>query len=207
MIFYIIGGVLLALAAIVGLVLWVRGKRRGEVKLPPLRTEDKSPSVELNPADIEALAEYVKAQRAQAEEEARIRDLKKAEQRAKLETFKQTKDLLKDKLRDQLGEKSWKPLKSILESADKGGVGVYVIYNETRNKYYVGQAKQIHARIRKHFQVEDLARDFLSGDQMHVKFLTANELDNSYRLDHVEKTGIEIFSADKSGYNKTMGNI
>jgi len=154
--------------------------------------------------DISAVVEYVKLQKEHAEQEAKIKLLKREEQKAKLETFKQTKEQLRDKLKSQLDAKEWKPLAAILNSADKGGVGIYIIHNKTRDKYYVGQAKQIHARIKKHFDVPDLARDFLTGDQMQVKFLTANELDESYRLDHIEKTGIEIFNAE---YNRTSGNI
>ncbi|MCL2586729.1 MAG: GIY-YIG nuclease family protein [Firmicutes bacterium] len=164
-------------------------------------------STEIQPKDIDVLVDYVKAQKQEADEVARVKLLKKEEQKSKLETFKQTKEQLKEKLKSQIDQKEWKSLNAILSSADKGGVGIYIIFNQTKSKYYVGQAKQINARIRKHFDVPDLARDFLMGDQIHVKFLTANELDDAYRLDHIEKTGIEIFNADKSGYNKTVGNL
>ena len=102
-------------------------------------------------------------------------------------------------------KKHGQPLQSILDSADKGGVGIYVIHNHTKNKYYVGQAKKLFDRIKKHFSVEQMPIDFLNGDHIYVKFLTANELDADYRLDHVEKTGIEIFESDKTGYNKNAG--
>ena len=157
--------------------------------------------------DIDVLVDYVKAQKQEAEEVARVKFLKKEEQRTKLETFKQTKDQLKEKLKSQIDGKQWQSLESILRSADKGGVGIYIIYNTTKDKYYVGQAKQLFARVRKHFDVPDLARDFLTGDKLQVKFLTSNELDDNYRLDHVEKTGIEIFDADKSGYNRNTGIV
>jgi len=168
---------------------------------------DTQTTIEINKENIEALAEYVKAQKEQAEEKQRLDSLRRAEQKQKLEAFKQTKDVLKDRLKTQFDQKEWRPLSQILKSADKGVVGIYIIYNETKNKYYVGQAKQIIQRVKKHFQVEDMARDFLDGDRMNIKFLTANELGNDYRLDHVEKTGIEIFEADKNGYNKTTGNL
>ena len=173
-------------------------------KRPPKETGKK---IEVNQKDLEALAAYVKAQKEQAEEEIKLKDLKKAEQRQKLETFKQTKDLLKDKLKSQIDRKEWKPLESVLRSADTGGTGIYILHNKTKNKYYVGQAKQLFKRVRDHFTVEDITLDFLRGDEMRVKFLTANELDADYRLDHIEKTGIEIFDSDKNGYNRTTGNI
>jgi len=162
---------------------------------------------EIQPDNIQALADFVRADKEKREEESRIKQLKKEEQKSKLETFKKTKDELKEKLKSQIDAKYWRSLNSVLSSADKGGVGIYIIHNQTKNKFYVGQAKQIFSRIKKHFDVSDLARDFLTGDAMQIKFLTANELDDSYRLDHIEKTGIEIFNADTSGYNKTTGNI
>ena len=163
--------------------------------------------IEIKKDDIKEITEFVKTQKDQIEEEKRIKDLKKADQKQKLEAFKQTKEQLKDKLKSQIDSKEWKPLESVLKSADKGGVGVYIMHNETKNKYYVGQAKQLMKRIRDHFSVEDITRDYLAGDKIQIKMLTANELDADYRLDHIEKTGIEIFNSDKSGYNKTGGNV
>jgi len=163
--------------------------------------------LEIGSENIEVLATYVAAQKEQQETERAQKELKQAEQKQKLETFKQTKEQLKEKLKSQIDAKAWKPLETILKSADKGGVGIYVMYNETKNKFYVGQAKQLHKRIRDHFVVEDITRDYLAGDKIRVKMLTANELDADYRLDHIEKTGIEIFNSDKNGYNKTGGNM
>jgi hypothetical protein len=156
---------------------------------------------------IDALLQYVENQKQEAEERQRISNLKKAEQKEKLEKFKQTRDSLKDDLKSKFDTKDWTPLSKILKSADKGNIGIYVLYNETKNKYYVGQAKALVSRIKKHFEVEDIARDFLSGDIISVKVLTAAELSDDYRLDHIEKVGIEIFDAEKSGYNKTTGNL
>ena len=168
---------------------------------------NKPKDAEVKPENIEPLLEYVKLQKEQGEAEQRLKDLKKAEMKQKLEVFKQTKEQLKDKIKAQIDGKEWKPIESVLKSADKGGVGIYIMYNETKNKYYVGQAKQLFKRVRDHFIVEEIAKDFMKGDKIQVKFLTANELDSDYRLDHIEKTGIEIFESDRNGYNKTTGNI
>ena len=162
---------------------------------------------EVSPENIKVLAEYVHAQKQQAEAQQQIKELKRADAKVKLENFKQTREQLKDKLRAQFDTKQWEPLNKILSSADKGGVGIYVLFNATKNKYYVGQAKQIYKRIRDHFAVEDIARDFLGGDEINATFLTANELDADYRIDHIERLGIEIFGADKGGYNKKEGSI
>lgn len=172
------------------------------------KSTHKETQVEVEKENLETLAAYVRAQKEQAEDTARMKELRKAEQKQKLETFKQTRDQLREKLQSQINAKEWKPLDAVLRSADKGGVGIYILYNETKDKYYVGQAKQLFKRVRDHFNVENMARDFLTGDKFAVKFLTANELDSDYRLDHIEKTGIEIYGSDKgNGYNKTTGNL
>jgi len=166
-----------------------------------------TPSVEVDPESIKALADFVKSQKEQADRQQQIKELKAADQKAKLENFKQTRDQLKETLRAQIDKKEWQPLEKILKSADKGGIGIYILFNATKNKYYVGQAKQIYKRIRDHFQVEDVARDFLQGDEIRTMFLTANELDADYRIDHIERIGIEIFDAEKNGYNKKQGSV
>jgi len=195
--------------ALIGLIIFFL-VRRSRPKPPvdtPKAPPQAPPGPEIGHDSIAALAEYVRLQKQQAEAEAELKALRKADLKQKLEVFKQTKEQLKDKLKDQIDQKAWKPLESILRSADKGGTGIYIVHNATKNKYYVGQAKQLYKRVRDHFIVEDMARDYMAGDAMQVKFLTANELDADYRLDHIEKTGIEIFDADKSGYNKTIGNL
>jgi hypothetical protein len=156
---------------------------------------------------LDVLLTYLENQKQEAEEKLRLVNLKKAEQKEKLEHFKQTREELKDSLRARFDAREWIPLNKILSSADKGGIGIYVLFNETKNKYYVGQAKALSARIKKHFEIETITRDFLSGDKILVKTLTAGELGSDYRIDHIEKIGIELFAADSGGYNKTAGNL
>jgi predicted GIY-YIG superfamily endonuclease len=173
------------------------------------KNNGKKAKVEIMPdkEKIDVLLKYVETQKEEAEAKQRIANLKKAEQKEKLEKFKQTRESLRDELKNKFDMKEWIPLSKILKSADKGNVGVYVLYNSTKNKYYVGQAKALVTRIKKHFEVEDIARDFLSGDSISVKVLTATELGDDYRIDHIEKLGIEIYDAEKNGYNKTGGNL
>jgi type II secretory pathway pseudopilin PulG len=172
-----------------------------------LRRRGAGAGAELEKKNLETLVEYVKAQQAEAEQKQRIKDLKTAEQREKLEKFKRTKDELKLRLKSQLDAKEWTPVNQILSGLDKGTVGVYVLFNETKNKYYVGQSKELFTRIKKHFEIEPIALDFINGDVIRVKTLTAAELGTEYRIDHIEKTGIELFDAAGSGYNKTAGNM
>ncbi|MDR0383834.1 MAG: GIY-YIG nuclease family protein [Christensenellaceae bacterium] len=155
---------------------------------------------------IETLLKFVEIQKQEEEEKRRMLSLKKAEQKEKLEVFKRTKDELKERLKEQFDRKEWVPLEKILKGADKGGMGIYLLFNETKKKYYVGQAKAVYSRIKKHFDVEDIAADFMNGDKIAVKILNAAEIDSDYRIDHIEKTGIELFSG-KDGYNKTNGNL
>jgi len=169
------------------------------------KSRDKK--VEIRHDDIGALAEYVKAEKQAKEDAEKIKEIKRADMKQKLETFKQTKEQLKENLKAKIATKDFKPLDNILKSGDKGGIGIYILYNQTKDKYYVGQAKQLYKRVRDHFAVEQMARDQISGDVFQVKFLLASELGEDYRIDHIEKTGIEIFNSDKNGYNKTTGNL
>jgi len=203
-VFLIIAAFVILIAVIIYLVL------RNARKSPPRHNDP----IEVDARQIALLADYAaqkkredELKQAQAIEALKIKQERKDLLKEQLETFKQTKEQLRDKLKGQLDAKEWKPLEAVLRSADKGGVGVYVLYNPAKKKYYVGQAKQIFKRVRDHFKVEDITRDYIAGDEILVKYLTANELDNDYRLDHIEKTGIELFDADKSGYNKTEGNV
>lgn len=195
MIEIIVALILVIVALIVALLWWW------------LANSKKLRTTEVDPKNIATLAEYVKADKEQKENQQRLKELKQADQKQKLEIFKQTREQLKEKLRVQFSGKEWQSLDKVLKSADKGGVGVYVLFNATKNKYYVGQAKQIYKRIRDHFNIEEIARDFLCGDEIKATFLTANELDADYRMDHIERLGIEIFDAEKNGYNKKQGSM
>ncbi len=163
--------------------------------------------IEVDEKNVGELADFVRAMKREQEEKQSMAAIRKTELKSKLEHFKQTKDELRDRLSAKFNMKGWTPLSNILNSTDKGTVGIYVLYNRSKNKYYVGQAKALISRIKKHFDVESIAKDFLQGDSIDVKVLTATELGNDYRMDHIEKMGIEIFDANNSGYNKTAGNL
>lgn len=195
---YVIVLTVLLLALVVFLIVLILKNRKDK------KSKDL---VEIKKENIEALANYVKAQHDIEEENKKIKELRKMELKQKLEVYKQTKDSLLDTLKDQFEKKDFIPLEKILNSSDKGGAGIYILYNENKDKYYVGQAKQINKRIKDHFAIEDIAKDYLNNDVIKVKYLTLNELNDDYRLDHIEKAAIEAFNADKSGYNKTKGNV
>ena len=191
----IVVGVLVLLALI--FVAYSFYKNKGKAK----------PQIEVKDGNIEVLAKYVLAQKEEAEQKMQLKNLRAAEQKEKLENFRRTKDELRQSLKNQFDAKEWASLGSILRKLDKGTMGIYVLYNETKDKYYVGQSKEVYTRIKKHFEIEPIALDYCNGDVIKVKILSASEMDADYRIDHIEKTGIEIFDANTKGYNKTIGNL
>lgn len=87
-------------------------------------------------------------------------------------------------------------------------VGVYVIHNETKNMYYVGQAKRLFFRINQHFTGHgngDVYADYKYGNDFSIQIIKLS--DSGYSdLDRLEKDLIEKYDAYNSGYNKTAGN-
>lgn len=88
--------------------------------------------------------------------------------------------------------------------------GIYLIWNKTKNKYYVGQSKNIGKRIfSQHFNNGDVkniifAKDWYNGDEFYYQCILKN--DASLNLDALEKEYIEKYNSFKNGYNKTGGN-
>ena len=85
--------------------------------------------------------------------------------------------------------------------------GVYVIHNQTQDKYYVGQSKNVIARVRAHLSGRgngDLYADYKYGDQFGVMIirLIDSEYDN---LDRLEHDMIIYFDAYNNGYNRNHG--
>ncbi len=87
-------------------------------------------------------------------------------------------------------------------------VGVYVIHNETRDMYYVGQAKKLFFRVNQHFTGHgngDVYADYKYGDDFSIKIIKLT--DSGYSdIDLLEKHMIEKYDAYNSGYNRTSGN-
>lgn len=86
--------------------------------------------------------------------------------------------------------------------------GVYVLYNKTKDLYYVGQAKSVFSRVNNHFTGHgngDVYADYKYGDQWTIQML---QLDGSgySSLNELERHAINVFNAHKRGYNKTKGN-
>ena len=86
--------------------------------------------------------------------------------------------------------------------------GVYIIYNRSQKRYYVGQAHKLLSRVNNHFTAKgngEVYADYKYHDRFRLKliplkgsgFKTLNELESYY---------IARYKAMKEGYNKTRGN-
>jgi predicted GIY-YIG superfamily endonuclease len=88
--------------------------------------------------------------------------------------------------------------------------GVYIIQNATRNKFYVGQSKNIEKRIScQHFQKGNCMNqafmdDYNNSDIFNIAIVPCKTRDE---LDELEKHYINEFDSFGKGYNKTGGNI
>lgn len=86
--------------------------------------------------------------------------------------------------------------------------GVYILFNKTKNMYYVGQAKEILNRVNNHFTGKgngDVYADYKYGDSFTIRMI---RLDGSgfSSLDELERHTISVYDAYAKGYNKTRGN-
>jgi hypothetical protein len=103
---------------------------------------------------------------------------------------------------------NWNNIKTFkLKRSIKNLKGVYVIWNATLNKYYVGQSKTIGKRIfEQHFgtNINKLFyEDYMIGCNFLFSYILCNSKD---LLDSVELEMIKYFHSDINGYNKTKGN-
>ena len=86
--------------------------------------------------------------------------------------------------------------------------GVYILHNETKDKYYVGQAVRVFGRVNQHFTGHgngDVYADYKYKDEFKVRLvpLSKSGFDS---IDKAEKFFIQKFNANTKGYNKTAGN-
>ncbi len=86
--------------------------------------------------------------------------------------------------------------------------GVYILYNSTKNKYYVGQGKEVLNRVNSHFTSKgngDVYADYKYGDEFTIKMIALKGSKFS-TLNELERNTILTYDAFSSGYNKTRGN-
>ncbi len=93
-------------------------------------------------------------------------------------------------------------------SVDMDFTGVYILFNQTKNKYYVGQGKSVFNRVNSHFTGHgngDVYADYKYGDVFTIRMI---RLDQSgfQTLNELERNTIMTYNAFSKGYNKTRGN-
>lgn len=86
--------------------------------------------------------------------------------------------------------------------------GVYILFNETKNMYYVGQSKNVMNRINQHFTGHgngDVYADYKYGDSFKIRTIRLGG-SGFTTLNSLEKRTISAYNAFSRGYNKTRGN-
>ena len=86
--------------------------------------------------------------------------------------------------------------------------GVYILFNKTKNMYYVGQAKHVFDRVNQHFTGKgngDVYADYKYGDEFTIKMINFENSGYS-SLNELERHTIWVYNAYSKGYNKTRGN-
>lgn len=93
-------------------------------------------------------------------------------------------------------------------------VGCYVIRNREKDKYYVGQSKDVMKRIRQHFKGTVPANVIFAEDYYTSTFTNKEDLfevkiipcETKDELDNTERDLIKKYDSFQSGYNGTGGN-
>lgn len=94
-------------------------------------------------------------------------------------------------------------------------IGVYVIHNKEKDKYYVGQSKDVMKRIKQHFngtipKNAIFAEDYYTSqmeNRDNIFELKIIRCETKDELDSLEKKLIYEYDSWNSGYNGTSGNI
>lgn len=86
--------------------------------------------------------------------------------------------------------------------------GVYILKNNTKQKYYVGQAKNLSTRVNQHFTGHgngDVYADYKMGDKFTIRMIAL--YGSGYKsLNQLERYAIDTYACYSKGYNKTRGN-
>lgn len=86
--------------------------------------------------------------------------------------------------------------------------GIYILFNHTKNKYYVGQSIKVFQRVNNHFTGHgngDVYADYKYGDKFSIKMIKL--AGSGFRsLNELERKMIGHYNAFSKGYNKTRGN-
>lgn len=115
------------------------------------------------------------------------------------------------KIKNCINDLSFSDLRNALNFNHKDEYkGVYIIWNKTKNKYYVGQSKNIFKRVfTQHFNkgmVKNYIffKDWDNNDEFYWKYYICEIKDE---LDNLEKQKIAEYDSFRIGYNNTKGNL
>lgn len=93
-------------------------------------------------------------------------------------------------------------------SSSRNFPGVYILFNQDKNKYYVGQSKTVLSRVNSHFTGKgngDVYVDYRNGDSFTIKLIPL--FDSGFDdLNSLERHFISYYHAFANGYNRTRGN-
>lgn len=106
------------------------------------------------------------------------------------------------------------PLSSLVGIEYKKITGCYIIRNKEKNKYYVGQSKDVLRRLKQHFKNTVPNNPIFAEDYYTSKWENKEdlfefrviELETKDELDKTEASLIEKYDAFNNGYNGTHGN-
>lgn len=94
-------------------------------------------------------------------------------------------------------------------------IGVYVIHNKEKDKYYVGQSKDVMKRIKQHFN-GTIPKNTIFAEDYYTSEIEKREnifefkiirCETKDELDSLEKKLIYEYDSWNNGYNGTSGNI
>lgn len=86
--------------------------------------------------------------------------------------------------------------------------GIYILFNHTKNMYYVGQGVRLFQRVNNHLTGHgngDVYADYRYGDKFTIKLIPL-EGSGFRSLNELERRAIHDYGAFAYGYNKTRGN-
>ena len=92
--------------------------------------------------------------------------------------------------------------------SERNSCGVYLLFNKTKNKYYIGQSKKVFYRINNHFNGRGnygVYYDYCHGDVFTIRIIPLMK-SNYNSLNKLERHTIMTFKSYRYGYNKTRGN-
>ncbi len=86
--------------------------------------------------------------------------------------------------------------------------GVYILFNKSKNMYYVGQSVKVISRVNAHLTGKgngDVYADYKYGDEFTIKMIGLTESSFS-SLNELERKTILTYDGYSKGYNKNRGN-